>query len=384
MGFSTRGIAESAVKSGYKVSTIDFFGDYDQRLLVKNLSLMRDYGLPFSAGNALRAFKKSPLRPDAIVYTSPFENHPREVKKFSEGRILLGNSPESLRKVRNWRYLRSFFQKEGISFPEIIFSEEPLPQGEEWLVKPEKGGGGYRIKPWKGERLKRGFFLQKREGGIPCSAVFVGDGANCVLLGISEQLIGLSELGTNGFTWCGNISPIDGTPEEKESLILKIEEISSKITREFGLKGINGIDFLLSPSLQTPLLLEVNPRYPASVEIMERAFDFPGFDFHVKACLGKLSDSPLKERLNSSQFFGKAIVYAKRDVVVPPEVVSWVLGNRRDVPFPGEIIKKGHPICTVFAKGQSREECFQALLLEAQRVEDELIPCLISSYKEKG
>lgn len=379
MGFSTRGIAESAVRSGYEVSTLDFFGDYDQRLLVKNLSLMRDFGLPFSARNALKVFKKSSFRPDAIVYTSPFENHPREVQKISEGKILLGNSPESLRKVRNWRYLRSFLQKEGISFPEIIFPEEPLPQEGEWLVKPEKGGGGYRIKPWKGERLRRGFFLQKREGGIPCSAVFVGDGERCLLLGVSEQLIGIRELGADGFTWCGNISPIDGTREEKESLISKIEEITSKITREFGLKGVNGIDFLLSPSLKTPLLLEVNPRYPASVEILERAFDFSGFDFHIKGCLGKLSEFSLKDRLNSETFFGKAIVYAKWDVSVPQEVVSWVLGNRRDIPFPGEIIKKGHPICTVFAKGQSREECFEALLVEAQRVEDELIPCLISS-----
>ncbi len=340
---------------------------------------MRDFGLPFSARNALKVFKKSPFKPDAIVYTSPFENHPREVQKLSEGRILLGNSPESLRKVRNWRYLRSFLQKEAISFPEIVFPEEPLPQEGEWLVKPEKGGGGYRIKPWKGGRLRRGFFLQKKEEGIPCSAVFVGDGERCLLLGVSEQLIGLRELGTDGFTWCGNISPIDGTRGEKESLISKIEEITSKITREFGLKGINGIDFLLPPSSKTPLLLEVNPRYPASVEIMERAFDFSGFDFHIKGCLGKLSEFPLKDRLNSETFFGKAIVYAKWDVLVPQEVVSWVLGNRRDIPFPGEIIKKGHPICTVFAKGQSREECFEALLVEAQRVEDELIPCLISS-----
>jgi predicted ATP-grasp superfamily ATP-dependent carboligase len=379
LGFSTRGIAESAVKSGYRVFTVDFFGDYDQRLLVKNISLLRDFGLPFSARNVLKAIKKRPLESDAIVYTSPFENHPREVQKIAQGRVLLGNSPESLRKVRNWKLLRSFSLNEGIPLPETIFPGEPLPQEGEWLIKPEKGGGGHGIKLWNGERLKRGFFLQKRERGTPCSVVFVADGKRSLLLGISEQLIGLPELGAGGFTWCGNISPLEKAKGETENLVCKLEEMTSKLTRAFALKGINGIDFLLSASSNTPLLLEINPRFPASVEILERAFDFPGFDFHVKGCQGQLPDFRLKERLDSEGFLGKAIVYAKRDSIVPTEVASWILRNRRDVPFPGEIIKKGHPICTVFAKGQTREECFQALLLEAEKVEEELTPCLITS-----
>jgi len=49
VGFSTRAIAESAVRGGYDVVTIDYFGDRDQKELVENHSLMRDFQLNFSA-----------------------------------------------------------------------------------------------------------------------------------------------------------------------------------------------------------------------------------------------------------------------------------------------------------------------------------------------
>jgi predicted ATP-grasp superfamily ATP-dependent carboligase len=382
-GFSTRGIAEAAVRSGYSAVTIDFFGDYDQRLLVKNYSLMRDFGLSFSTKNILQVSSKIKTEADALVYISPFENHPGDVQRMSRGRMLLGNAPESLRKVRNWRLIRSFLKEEGIGFPETIFTGETLPQSGTWVVKPVKSGGGHRIKLWQGERLKKGYFLQKLVNGIPCSAVFVANEEKSVLLGITEQLIGRPELGSRGFTWCGNITPVELDKEALETLVTRIDEIAFKLTKFFGLRGINGFDFILSEPDNAPVLVEINPRYPASVEIIEAAFGLPVFDIHVRGCLGKLPDFSLGERLNNPRYYGKAIVYAKEDVRIPPEAAYWVLLKRKDVPFPGETIRKGHPICTVFATGETREECWNALLTEAGKLEAELKPCLILTSKEK-
>ena len=53
---------------------------------------------------------------------------------------------------------------------------------------------------------------------------------------------------------------------------------------EFGLKGLNGIDFLLTAD-DEPMFLEVNPRYSASMELFAAAMaDL--FSLHVKACQG--------------------------------------------------------------------------------------------------
>lgn len=383
MGFSTRSIAEAAVRSDYSVVTLDYFGDYDQRLLVKNYSLMRDFGFTFSPKNVFRVFKKIKEKAEALVYISPFENYPKEIRKLSAEIRLLGNTPETLRRVRNWRLLRSFLKREDIGFPETVFPEEELPQPGPWLLKPERSGGGSRIKLWQGERIEKGYFLQKLINGIPCSAVFVADGVKSVLLGITEQLIGKPEFGAAGFTWCGNIFPLETDQEAGEVLITEIDQICLKLTRFFGLRGINGIDFVLSKPENIPFLMEVNPRYPASVEIIEAAFGLPAFDIHVKGCQGEAYNFPLKEKLPPSRYYGKAIVYAKKTAEIPPESPNWVLENRRDIPFPGEIVKKGHPICTVFATGDTRDECWRGLLKEAERLERELKYCLKVTLKEK-
>jgi predicted ATP-grasp superfamily ATP-dependent carboligase len=43
VGLSTRAIAESAVRGGHRVVTLDYFGDRDQRALVENHALLRDF-----------------------------------------------------------------------------------------------------------------------------------------------------------------------------------------------------------------------------------------------------------------------------------------------------------------------------------------------------
>ena len=44
-GVSTRTIAESAVKSGHDIFTVDYLGDSDQKQLVENYSLLRDFDI---------------------------------------------------------------------------------------------------------------------------------------------------------------------------------------------------------------------------------------------------------------------------------------------------------------------------------------------------
>jgi predicted ATP-grasp superfamily ATP-dependent carboligase len=65
---------------------------------------------------------------------------------------------------------------------------------------------------------------------------------------------------------------------------------------------------------------------------------------------------------------GKAIVFARSDVVVG-DTRSW-LGDEtvRDVPKPGEQFTRGQPICTVFAEGESSAECLQALKRRAHEI----------------
>lgn len=361
LGLSTRAIAESAIRGGYNVLTLDFFGDRDQKQLVENYSVMRDFQLSFNAENLLDCSRH--LDFEALVYVSNLENHPEVVEELAERHTLLGNTPQTLWKVRHWRTFRSFCHEEGVPFPSTFFCDEPLPRQGHWLRKPLKSGGGHGITFWQGEPLDESHLLQEYIDGIWCSAAFVANGRKCVLMGITEQLIGQKELGGKGFAFCGNILPLALSPHEADSVLDVVKDMATKLTHRFGLRGVNGFDFLLTRPLQgkgVPYLIEVNPRYTASMELVEWAYGLNVFDLHVRSFRGELPSFSLREQFPRTHFYGKGIVYARRDGIIP-ETAVWGKKGRRDIPFTGEQIRAGHPICTVLAQGVMRQDCWQNL-----------------------
>ena len=76
-GVSTRALAASACRAGYRVTAVDAFGDADLRVVAEVLPLRRDGGAPYTAQDAARAARlvDAPL----AAYTSNFENHPEAV-----------------------------------------------------------------------------------------------------------------------------------------------------------------------------------------------------------------------------------------------------------------------------------------------------------------
>ena len=81
------------------------------------------------------------------------------------------------------------------------------PASGRWLHKPLSGGGGIRVREWRGGALRPGTFLQERIDGVACSAAAMGGGNDAVVLGLSEQLIGHRAFGVRGHRWCGNLVP---------------------------------------------------------------------------------------------------------------------------------------------------------------------------------
>ena len=387
-GLSTRAIAESAVRGGHQVVTLDYFGDRDQRALVENHALLRDFALPFSAEALLQASHR--LDFEAVVYISNLENHPDVVEELARERTLLGNGPVVLRQVRDWRTLRAFCREAGISCPTTLLpgEEKEADLTVRWLCKPVRSGGGHGIRPWAGETLGEAHILQEYIEGRPASAAFVADGQRSVLIGLTEQLIGRRELGARGFAWCGNILPLALQPAERGAVLETVERMAARLTRRFRLRGVNGMDLVVADDPEgrpCPFLVEVNPRYTGSMELVERAYGLNIFSLHLEALAGRLPDFSLREHLHPQKpdfeektwfhpqgpYFGKGIVYARR-MVTMPETAGWTERGRRDVPFPGERIEAGHPVCTVLAEGKGRETCRNHLLAGVEAVRREI------------
>ena len=91
------------------------------------------------------------------------------------------------------------------------------------------------------------------------------------------------------------------------------------------------------------------------------------FDYY-SAADGVLPDFGLVRARRSRDAIGKAIVFARTDVVVE-DTRSWLADETvRDVPRPGEHIAAGQPICTVFAAGGNAEVCLGALKQRAHQL----------------
>lgn len=380
-GVSTRAIAESAVHSlglaegdgGQQIITLDYFGDRDQRGLVQNYALLRDFGLDFSAQALLQASQG--LQYEAVVYISNLENYPDVVGEMARRASLLGNAPAVLRQVRDWRLLREFCRTAPIRCPTTLLpgEEGQAEPGVPWLYKPLRSGGGHGIRYWDGTaQLDGEHVLQRCIAGRPASAAFVADGQRSVVIGLTEQLIGQEMLGAGGFTWCGNILPL-ANQSEQATLLQSVRRMADELTVRFGLRGVNGMDLVISASAQgspCPFVVEVNPRYTASMELVERAYGLNVFALHLAALNGQLPRFSLAEHL-AGPFFAKGILYA-RSTVTMPETAGWVEEKRRDIPFPGERIDAGHPICTVLAEGGSRQECWDNLMAGVEAVRQEI------------
>jgi len=357
-GVSTRGFAESAARAGYEVVAVDGFGDLDLRARAHSVHVARSGGR-FSVRAAVAAARG--LDADVVCYVGSFENHARAVGALAAGRVLWGNRPAVLAAVRDPVRLARALRARGLPTPAVRVTAPRAGTARRWLVKPRASGGGSGVAPWRGGPLPRGSYVQQRVTGVPGSIVFAADGQSAVPLGVSRALAGDARFGdvAGGFRYCGSM--LVG-PEEP--LFGRACRLAATVTAAFGLVGVNGIDFVARRAV--PYAVEVNPRYCASMELVERARGISIFDVHARACAGELPD--LEHTRPAADVVGKAIVYAREDVV-PEGTARWLADDDvRDVPAPGEGIARGHPICTVFARGRSVTSCGAALAARARTV----------------
>ena len=345
VGLTTRAVAESAVGAGVDVVTVDYFGDLDQKGVCRNISL-RERRLAY--GPAAFLSVAGDLAYDAVVYTGGLENAPDTVAALAAGRQLLGNDPETLRRVRDPGTVLSFLAGQGWRVPRTIPADGARPTRGTWLRKPMRGGGGLGVRRWRGGSIGSTEMLQEYVRGVPASAIFVADGRRSRILGLSEQLSGRS-----GFVYGGNLLPLTAPSTVRD----EVDAIVAALTREFGLRGVNGLDFVLSRG--RPVTLEVNPRYSASMELLERAAGVSVFRLHLDGCEGRLPATPIVPR----GAWGKAIVYARAPVQVG-DTRGWMARGVRDVPHPRERFERGQPICTVFASAAKPSDCRARLFAE--------------------
>jgi len=366
-GVSMRAAAASAVRAGFDVAVVDAFGDLD---LPSAASRLTPPGGPagFTVPAALRAART--VRCDAVAYGPAFEHCPRGVSALARGRELFGNAPDVLRRIRQPSTLFSALERRGFPVPRTLApgAHHGAAAGR-WLQKPLRSGGGHGIQPWIGEPLPSAhWYLQEHLDGVAGSIVFAAAAGGVQPLLVSRQLAGDHAFGATGSRYCGSIASSTGDLfGDGDAVVTCAAALARAVTGEFGLVGVNGLDFIARDGVAWAL--EVNPRWCASMELIERAGGPSVFAAHVAACTGaRLSEAPVPW----PGAVGKAIVFA-RAARVAGDTHPWIEDDDiADIPVPGVRIPAGGPICTVFAEAESAAACYTALVCRAERVSAEV------------
>jgi predicted ATP-grasp superfamily ATP-dependent carboligase len=354
-------IADLAMCSGRRVVAYDLFGDLDLRRSASRVVTPSELG-----GGGLSALVGAAATEAAsdVVYGASFENHPALVARLAARHALLGNPAATLRAVRDPARVGAALADAGIPYP-LTYTTAPGDRSRRWLRKPLRGGGGTRVREWRGGALPAGAFVQEHIDGLACSAAAVADGVDAVVLGVTEQLVGWRTFGVRDYRWCGNIIPPRLPAGERVALAEQARAICSCLARAFALRGLFGVDFVWDG--ERAWTLEVNPRPTASLEPIEAACEARVFDAHLRACAGELPCTAA-EPVRAA---GKAVVFATDDVVVG-DSERWLERGVRDVPHPGARIAAGRPICTVVTTAASAQDAVAGLEEQAARLRTDL------------
>jgi len=381
LGACVRALAQSALRGRLTharfpggIIAVDFFGDADlENDPVRVVALRRDHGLERTIANLGRAALS--LGWNAVMPAGGLENRPGLLRLLARRGRLLGSAPGSIRAVRDPARLFPWLASEDLPHALTRLAPRVPRDGRAWLLKPRRGAGGGGVRAARpGETVPPGWHLQERLDGRPGSAAFLADGHDAVLLGVSEQLIGMAPLGSQGYRHAGNLVDTVDLMQGPATLldtggVALARRIATRLAARFALRGLAGFDFISVRG--RPHLIEVNPRWTASMELIEAARGASLFDAQLRVgdgadastvagAAGMVDTDRTAPGFGPGPVLGRGVLYAAESVVAPaPEALAAI--GARDRPRSGETILQGQPVCTLTALAATRNLAIASL-----------------------
>jgi predicted ATP-grasp superfamily ATP-dependent carboligase len=370
VGASVRAAAYSALRAGLEPRGVDLFCDAD---LINRCNCRR---LPNSQyPDGLVDFLQNGC-PSPWMYTGALENRPSLIRKMVRLQPLWGNCAQVLTRVRSPFAVEAWLRDRGLPCPRHRRSTHESLDGR-WLIKPMASAGGRGIDWWSSSTTTLSgdkVYLQEFIDGESCAAVYVGDGGRATLLGVTQQLTGEPWLNAAAFHYCGSVGPMLLKTATQQAF----ERLGLALVQGFRLRGLFGVDCVLAGGVPYPV--EINPRYTASVEVLEYATGVAALALHRDA-FGDQSEAACGGRTRQlhespTMCVGKAILFARETVAFPnngpwcealdPAFHVNTLPPFADIPHAGQKISARQPILTMFARATSMAACVDQLQRIAQ------------------
>lgn len=406
IGGSVRAAAADARQAGYQVLAIDRFGDADLLGMCHQW-----FELESQAGwaDALRDRATCPIVPVGGFSWDCFTSAAPAHDSFMEARLIAYPAQDTLSKLNSPKHLAEIAHQCEIGFPETwqcvdgksipLAQAGPPPPGHQtqWLKKPSNHAGGVGISFADASlRLVNGEYRQRKILGKPIGVNFVSVPTatqyKSTLLGVFGGITHRRNR-LHPYLYGGSYGPLMLASEVME----KLAHLGQTIANAFSLCGLFNVDLILSPN-QSLWLLEINPRYSASMELINHPAmnrqsyeeiatksslidmhlacyqNRPGISGTVDNWVGEMRD------FRSPMLAVKRIVYAKRELASPKSSLATLdlepmppnHTNQLklvDLPASDFPIQAGQPICTVITRGfQSAGEAIRFSARAARRI----------------
>ena len=400
MGIDTRPMVNSALKLDYKTfsisyfKTVDFKVPYAEKHVLDQESVIscgrfeENYSpeklLELSKDFLFQNFDENEI--DKIVLTTGInaQNFSGEFKKFRK--IVRGNKNTECveNKFKFYNKLKNKFNVPLTFQPSDVGELNEILQqyaNNQFILKPLQGSGGLGIFLLNNEscdELKQvseicqnisleNYILQEYIEGTNVSSSVLSSHDDRKNL-INSRLITEHDLGNESYEYSGNILPLDEnsfrmfndnrTEINADELNDEMKNTSEDLIKEFNLIGSNGVDYILDKNGELKII-EINPRFQGTYELVENSLGINLLDAHIKACEGEIIDIP-----NPSQYSIKKIIYARKQA----NIGNLNISNVYDIPYEGVRIEKDQPLVTIINSNKNLETAID----DAKIAEDEV------------
>jgi predicted ATP-grasp superfamily ATP-dependent carboligase len=344
-GFSTRHVVQSAHRAGCITYAVDHFCDQDLFWYTRDRRRFEELEEIPAAVQAM--CEQYPI--DFLVVTSGAEHLTTRIP-------ILGSSPSVLERLLDKLGSQRFFETHDIPTPRLV-EDGNYPA----MVKPRKGAGGWRnrevrtpqeMTSWKEEFPECSPLIQEIVCGIPASVSCIADGTRAVAIAVNEQMLQGRPDAPYGFA--GSITPIEHPLVPEMIAIAERTAVASKCI------GTLGIDFILGDQAWA---IEVNPRFQATLDTVERSTGQNLFSLHREAFQGRLPE----RRPSFRRFTAREILFAERTFLLEEDLSSFA-PQVADIPWPGTEFEEGNAIISVFGQGNTRDEALETLNINITRI----------------
>lgn len=385
LGASCRAAAQRAARAGFQPHTFDQFVDRD-------LIDCSQTGRLDALQGSEKLWRNPHWNGMPMLLAGGMEHRPELVDRLRSHGLRSGVTGwmlKELRAIENWQ---SWAFCAGIGFPETRFFRPPeanpssFPaesQNAQWLRKRRKGAGGIGIVVESSSSATESdeepqHYWQRRLDGISIGVSFLSDAVRNHTLGSALSLTKEDVWGPEPYSYRGSISPIALPPVIAQQL----DRFGDIVRSEVGHRGLWQADFIVSRDQLS--LLEINPRWSASMELLDALgqIAISGqdvsepqsslVDWHVQS----LGESPIPtQRYRGPSdsktvcWIGKCIVYAQRIQHIDDRLLESWWRNRwhgslqeldagvryADIPPAPSTMERGYPILSCFAAGNSGE-----------------------------